>query len=266
MKVKKCPLCLQTKPVVSSHLLPRAVYDYCRPLGANPVLASSKLVIESSRQLQFPLLCLDCEKILNEGGENWIAPLFAQYQGPFPFYDFFKDLVPDATYETYNGYAAIRNPQIKPDKIIHFALGVYWKASVHSWKGGVREPVIDLGPYGEGIRKFLRSEGSFPERLALVVGVMRPPVKDIAFLAPYRGNAREYHNFMFYTSGIVWALLVGRAVDDQQRKTCFATNPGHPVLVGDFSPDLRELFHDTIKSAKRAQNIEKYLKRSPNSK
>jgi hypothetical protein len=260
VEVKKCPMCLETKPVVSSHLLPRAVYDYCRGPAGEPILASSKLVLASSRQIQHPLLCLDCERELNEGGEAWVVPLFAQYQGPFPFHDFFKGLVPAATLEGYESYAAVQNPDIKVEKIIHFALGVYWKAAVHSWKGGVREPSINLGPYGERIRKFLRSEAGFPERVALTIGVMRPPVKDIAFLGPYQGNARAYHNFMFYTSGIIWALLVGKAVDDEQRISCFATNPVHPVLVGDFSPDLREVFRDTLKTAKKARNVEKYLK------
>jgi len=241
--------------------MPRAVYDYCRgPAVGEPILASSKVVLASPRQIQHPLLCLDCEHVLNEGGEDWIVRLFAQYEGPFPFYDFFKDMVPDATFEGYDGFAAVRNPAVKTDKIIHFALGVYWKAAVHSWKGGVREPSINLGPYAEPIRKFLRGEAGFPEKVALTIGVMRPPVKDIAFLAPYQGNAREYHNFIFYTSGIVWALLVGKAVDDEQRKSCFATNPGHPVLVGDFSPDIRQIFHETVKTAKKARNVEKYLK------
>jgi hypothetical protein len=254
-------MCLETKNVVSSHLMPRSAYDYCRgPAAGEPILASSKLVLASSRHIQHPLLCVDCERALNEGGESWILPLFAQYEGPFTFFDLLGAIRPDVTFEGYDGFSAARIPAIKSEKMIHFALGVYWKAAVHSWKGGVREPSINLGPYTERIRKFLRGEAGFPEKVALTVGVMRPPVKDIAFLAPYQGNARAYHNFIFYTSGMVWALLVGKAVDDEQRKSCFATNPGHPVLVGDFSPDIRQIFQATVKTAKRARNVEKYLK------
>jgi hypothetical protein len=48
--IQKCPLCLNIKPVVKSHLIPQALYDYCRPSGGNPIAISSNLVIESSRQ------------------------------------------------------------------------------------------------------------------------------------------------------------------------------------------------------------------------
>ena len=57
MPVQKCPLCLETKNVVVSHLMPAAMYDYCRPPGGHTLSVSSDLVIESDRQLQGYLLC-----------------------------------------------------------------------------------------------------------------------------------------------------------------------------------------------------------------
>jgi hypothetical protein len=71
---------------------------------------------------------------------------------------------------------------------------------------------------------------------------------------------RAYHRFYFYTSGIWWTLSVGKGVDDELRKTCFATNPGRPVLVGDFSEDVKYVFRNVLRSAKKARNVEKYLK------
>jgi len=44
------------------------------------------------------------------------------------------------------GYAAFRNPEIEVDKLIHFAMGVYWKASVHSWTGSSRNRASNSGP------------------------------------------------------------------------------------------------------------------------
>jgi len=78
----------------------------------------------------------------------------------------------------FRAYAAVRNPEIKPDKLIHFALGMFWKASVHSWKGGVREPLIDVGPYRETVRKFVRGEIPFPERMALTIGAVTARKRD----------------------------------------------------------------------------------------
>src|ERR1700693_2108690 len=37
LPAQKCPLCLETKPAVSSHLIPKRIYDYCRPPGGKPV-------------------------------------------------------------------------------------------------------------------------------------------------------------------------------------------------------------------------------------
>ena len=97
MEHGKCKLCLLEKALCDSHLIPRAAYDYCRPPDGNPLVANSKLIIESSRQLQYPLLCQDCEHVLNDGGEDWVVPLFARYDGTFKFFDFLKVMTPDAT-------------------------------------------------------------------------------------------------------------------------------------------------------------------------
>jgi len=73
MPTQKCALCLETKEVVSSHLLPAALYDYCRPPGGNPIAFSTER--ETSRQMQHPLLCRQCEDLLNKKGEMWILGL-----------------------------------------------------------------------------------------------------------------------------------------------------------------------------------------------
>jgi hypothetical protein len=130
-----CKLCLLNKPLCDSHLLPRAAYDYCRPPVGNPLVANSELIIESSRQLQYPLLCEACEGVLNDGGEDWVVPLFARYGGGFGLFDLLKIMTPDGTENGYDGYSAAKNKEIKADRLIHFALGIFWKAAVHSWTG-----------------------------------------------------------------------------------------------------------------------------------
>jgi hypothetical protein len=98
-------------------------------------------------------------------------------------------------------YAAAKNPEIDVPKVIHFAMGMIWKASVHRWNGKRVEPLIDLGKYGEDVRKFLRGEAKFPEHMALTVGVTPPPITP-TFTMPYRGSATDYHNFLFHVPGI----------------------------------------------------------------
>ncbi|HEX8881806.1 MAG TPA: hypothetical protein VF749_17310 [Candidatus Acidoferrum sp.] len=142
----RCPLCLEDKEIVTSHLLPRALYDYCRTVDSEPVVMTSRIVMQTSRQVQTPLLCLDCEDVLNKGGENWLLPLLATVDGKFPLLDIIERFEPDVPDGELRIYASSRNPAIKIEKLIHFAMGVFWKASIHSWRGDSKELQIDLGP------------------------------------------------------------------------------------------------------------------------
>jgi hypothetical protein len=261
MPIQKCPLCLETKNVVSSHLMPARMYEYCHPPGGHPISISSDLVIETDRQLQDYLLCLDCEDDLNKGGEMWLLPLLSQYKGPFPFYDLLTKFPPDVVDGDAAGFASAKNREIHSDKLIHFAMGVFWKAAIHSWSGVRTEPKIDLGPYAEPIRTFLRGETGFPEHMALTIGVLPPPAQLISFHNPYQGSNSNWHNFLFYVSGIEFSLAVGKAVDDTVRENCFACNPAHPIVVVDFSRDIQTIIKRVWANARKAKNVEKYLKK-----
>jgi hypothetical protein len=262
MPSQKCPLCLEVKPIVKSHLMPAQVYGYCRPLGGHPISVSSRIVIASDRQLQTDLLCLECEDVLNKGGETWLLPLLARYEGSFPFYDLLLRAAPDVADKDVTGYAAARNPEIQVDKLIHFAMGVFWKAAIHSWKGSETEPMIQLGPYAECVRTFLLGETAFPQWMTLDVGVLPPPVKDISFCFPYRGSNTGWFNFLFYVCGIEFALGAGKKITAEARQYCFARNPLHPIIVTDFSPYIRTNFNAVWRKARKAKNIEKWLKKS----
>src|SRR5271156_365717 len=261
MPIQKCPLCLEVKPVVSSHLMPARMYEYCHPPGGHPISISYDLVIESDRQLQDQLLCSTCEDSLNKGGENWLLPLLSRYKGAFPFHDLLSKLPPDIVEGDAAVYAAARNPEIHSDKLIHFALGVFWKAAVHSWSGSRTEPMIDLGPYAEPIRTFLRSETEFPQHMSLTIGVLPPPAQLISFNNPYQGSKKEWHNFLFYVSGIEFSLAMGKAVDDSVRESCFACNPAHPIIVFDFSAKIQSVMRTVWANARKAKNVEKWLKK-----
>lgn len=260
MPIQQCPMCKESKEVVSSHLMPAALYDYCRPPGGNPVSFSTELVIESSRQMQHPLLCRDCEDILNKGGEGWILPLFAQRDGPFPFHALLTKLPPAVVDGDAQLYAAARNPEIDTAKLMHFAMGIFWKAAVHSWRDGETGPLIDLATYVEPVRRYLRSEDQFPAEMLLIIGVLPTPVKHIAFTVPYQGSSLEWRNFLFYVLGIEFTLLVGNALPQEQFVASFTGNPERPILLVNFEPMVQDIAVDVMKRAHKAKNVEKYLK------
>jgi len=222
--------------------------------------------MQSSLQLQHPLLCKECDGgILSREGESWVLPLLATAEGKFPFHDLLLEGTPGGSDGDSKMYAASGNPKIDVAKLTHFAMGVFWKASVHSWRGDETEPLIQLAKYGELARVFLLGRAPFPAKMALVVGVIPPPVKTIGFCYPYRGSASGYHNFLFFVPGIEFALLVGNTIPSDLKQTCFASHSLHPIVVSDgISGSIKSVIQESTAKAHRAANVAKYLNKAKN--
>lgn len=243
--------------------MPAGIYAYARgPLGHH-INMTNELVIETDRELQSYLLCRGCDNDLNKYGETWLLPLLATIEGKFPFYDLLTKIPPDAVDNGVAGYAAARNPEIDVARVTHFAIGVFWKAAIHSWRGNRSDPMINLGKYAERLRTFLRGETDFPEQVALTIGVLTPSKAQrmILMTASYRGSNRSWHNFLFYVPGIEFAISVGKAVGAERRAECFASNTLHPVWVLDFSNDVRKVQRAMFGKARVAKNLNKYIRR-----
>ena len=265
MKLDICKLCLRKRYLVESHLMSQGLYDLCGTPDDDPIFVSSKVIMQSSRQLKHPLLCEECDGLLGREGENWVLPMLAIIDGTFPLFDRLQKVAPDVTDGDIRGYAASRISEIDCPKLAHFAMGIFWKASVHSWRGGEATPLIELGKYGEPLRAFLRGEAPFPEKMALIVGVIPPPVKTINFCYPYRGSASGHHNYLFHIPGIEFALLVGNTVPKEQKANCFASHPLHPIIVSaGISGAIRNVVQGATKQAHRAKNVRRYLERDRN--
>jgi hypothetical protein len=54
---------------------------------------------------------------------------------------------------------------------------------------------------------------------------------------------------------------VGRRIDAVAREACFASSPLHPIIVTDYTEDLRGNFNRVWKKAHKAKNLEKYMKK-----
>jgi len=239
--------------------MPRAIYDLCRTADSEPVVVSSKVVMQSSRQTKDYLLCAECDNLLNKRGENWLLPKLATWDKGFPLYDLLTRVPPDVAYDGVEGYAAARNPAIDVRAITHFALGVFWKAAVHSWSKEKGEPRIELGPYEEKLRRFIRGEGDFPEHTILNVGLAPPQIKFINSFEPYRGSAPGCRNFIFNVPGMQFVLTVGKTMSAELRETCFYRNRGHPVIVCDIAKPMFELYRKQAKRAHRSRKLVEYL-------
>jgi hypothetical protein len=229
MTIQKCPMCLETKEVISSHLIPAAIYDYCRSGAEKPVRVGDGVVMQTDRQVQAHLLCSACDQMLNKHGETWANTKFARSGGSFPLYD----LITEVPAIEADFYSTTKNPKVDREKLTHFALGIFWKASVHSWRGGDKTPSIELGPYSDSIREWLRGESGFPNYVCLSIGISRPQTAAIVFRPPVETRVDGTRFFSFVLPGAIFVLNTGKTIPSELKALCFWSSPDHVIIVSD---------------------------------
>jgi hypothetical protein len=191
---------------------------------------------------------------LNQGGESWIAEKLATWERTFPLHDLLTKQLPDFDEEGMAVYFATKNPEIKVDKLTHLALGIFWKASVHSWSGTRKDPRIELGPYSDGIRTWLRGESEFPRHIYLVAVLSRPQRAQITMVDPYEAIRQEWRSFFFHIPGLLFVLNVGKTVDETMQYLCIQNNPAHPVNISDKLTDqFEQLFVENFRQARKTK-------------
>lgn len=206
----------------------------------------------TDRQTQDYLLCSECEGILNEGGETWVLPLFATMERKFPFYELLTSEAPLVDEKDGAVYLAANNPRIKVDKLLHFALGIFWKASVHSWRGDTKEPKIDLGPYSENLRKWLRSERALSEYIFLTISVSFPERAQIIFNEPYLGSRDDGRSFYFHVPGMLFMMHIGKSLPYEMRALSVNRGEGSPVMVSEeVTKKLEQVYVAQYRSSRK---------------
>jgi hypothetical protein len=233
--------------------MPAALYDYCRKGGHRPIKFGAGFVMPTDRQTQDYLLCEDCEDVLNNGGERWILGKLATWERTFPLYDLLTKVPPlfDEVGEAV--YLAAQNPEIEVEKITHFALGLFWKASVHSWRGNTTDPRIDLGPYSEDIRHWLRGQNAFPKYLYLTVVVEKPHKAQITMNEPYEGRRQGWRTHFVHVPGVLFMMALGKAVDDSVRALSIL-NVGNPINLSDgLTEKFEKLMVETLRNSHKTQ-------------
>lgn len=196
------------------------------------------VVMHTDRQLQDYLLCPRCEDILNKGGETWTIPKLATVRHNFPLYDSLTKCPPAGGDKGGALYSTANNPEIDVERLTHFAMGIFWKASVHPWKDREKSPMIQLGPYSDGIRLWLRGELAFPKNVCLGVMLSRPERSLIALSGPVETYQKGWRAFLLYVPGAAFTLYVGKLIDPLMRETCFHEGPLHLIVVSDEVTDL----------------------------
>jgi hypothetical protein len=267
MPIQKCPLCRLTKPIVKSHLIPHAMWKRCRAPDSEPILLTEEKMVQTSKEVTAYLLCTDCEGLLNREGEHWLLPKLAFIDGRFPLMDILNSSSPLLQEPDLTVYAGSTNRRIEVGKLVHFALGVFWKASTHDWHIAHGTSLIGLGEYAERLRAFLKSEAAYPSDIVLSLTVLPPPKTLLGFYLPLEteplaGFQEHFKLFQFYVCGVLFILAVGSAINPELRTICLEANPQHLILVEDVSERVKEPFKSAENTAIKTANVIKYMNKS----
>jgi hypothetical protein len=250
-------MCRNEKKLCLSHLMPAGIYPLCENDKREHVSVTSDVTMPTQRQTRAYLLCDSCENNnLNKNGERYVIPLLSRLNGPFQLYD---RLVKQTPVEVLHGdpiYAAATNPEIDVAKFIHFAVGIFWKASVHPFGRG-ETPRIDIGADSDALRLFLVGKSPLPNRIALAVAVESGPIRYPAMIDPFRGDNLDFKNFFFYVPGMMMQLYIG----DEVRKAVGAysvnLNPLAPIFLQPLAKVVRG---NLAKNSAESYKTEKLLK------
>ena len=227
----------------------------------NPMIVTSEWIGQSSEQISDYVFCGNCEQIFNESGERWVIAHLAREQGS-PLYETLEKHKPFFQDKDFSTYAGTDIAAIDVNKIVHFALGLFWRASVHSWRTKGRRIRIDLGRYGEPIRQFILGIGPFPARVFLSVCVVPPRVPLLSAVAPFQTPERQFHMFSFYVPGVEFVLNVGKQVPDFIRAGCFATSPSRPIFSSpEFASFLGQNYRKALSTARYSDKFAEHLRK-----
>ena len=146
MKRGTCKLCRSEEDLLDCHLISAAVSKLLRARqnpNPNPLVVTPDWIGQTSEQVSAHEFCRKCEDIFNERGEQWVLPRLASLDG-FPLHDMLLKAQPFFRREELSAYHASDIPDFDKAKIVHFAMAIFWKASVRDWGTKVRRSISIL--------------------------------------------------------------------------------------------------------------------------
>jgi hypothetical protein len=194
--------------LLDSHLIPAALYKIVRDERfkvAHPVHISTDVTVPSPRQVSDYLLCADCERRFEQGGETWVIRRCWQNTTTFPLRASLVNAQPIPTMEAGVAiYQGARVLDVDVDRLTYFAASVFWRAAAHQWSIHKQTlPQLKLGPYEEQLRQYLLG-GSFPAAavLAVFIGYGMEEMRNAVVTFPYlSGRDKGWRRYTFTIPG-----------------------------------------------------------------
>ena len=232
-----CKLCLREGVELQRrHLLSAAVYRILRDErvspNPNPVLITPEGRVQSNQQQWAHLLCRSCEALLSREGEDWVFRYGMKQDGSFALAELLRRARPSVgtVGEHTRLYEAALIPEINAAAITHFAIGIFWKASVYGWNTDGSVPV-NLTGYGDQFRRFLLGEAEFPNDAVLAVLVREGGSIDRLTHTPAGSAGPDISTYQFPIPGFSFVLTIGRDISERVSQYCFVRGVGRPIVI-----------------------------------
>jgi hypothetical protein len=234
-----CKLCLKEKKLQRSHLMPRALYKKSRSSGSkgnqDPLVRSARGAKRSSHQIQDYVFCWECEQRLSSYGERYVMGLVTTQKGRFPLLEQLTSVKPTHAGPAWAMYSVADSPKINRDRLAYFAISVFWRASVHSWKQeGGKTVKIDLGAkYNEQIRKYLMGVASVPQNAFLWLVICSDLENQNAFFTPGENQKNKDRSVIFLARGMLFMFRVTNTLREREKRLSMVNNPSGWLTVRD---------------------------------
>lgn len=252
-----CRLCLKTKSLRKSHLMPAAMYKNVvgQTNTRNPVVIARNVSAPSSKQVADYLLCADCEDLFNKNGERWM--LSHGWNGEsFPLRDRLNVAMP--RYELPGSLAfSGRAVGIDTDKLGYFALSILWRAAVRRWNepfGGQTSQLPLQTEQEDAIRKFLLGEAPFPDFVVMVT-VCTDKFSTESFFMPTPVLGPPGTSFSFLTPGIHFRIFVGTTIPQIVRAFCCVNSVPRVIFLRDCSKESIDAFAQILATSKQSKSL-----------
>jgi hypothetical protein len=205
-------------------------------VNPNPVLVNEEVSLASSEQAKAHFLCVDCERRFNENGEDWILKNCWHNETEFPLRSLLLGAAPSPlSSEGFTMYGAASIPGVEPNKIAYFGSSIFWRGTARDWLFMRRKPKrLELGPYGEQLRRYLLGHAPFPDDAVLVVVVSSgmEPMRNRVIVFPFlKSRQAAFRQYRFTVPGLTYQLFVAKALPKDLRRLCTVRSSSRYVLM-----------------------------------
>jgi len=248
-------MCRKEAKLIKSHLLSSGIFPLCQNENREHISVTWDVMRPTQMETKEYLLCSPCDNSLNTNGEHYVLPLLSRLGGSFLLYDRLVKQEPLEKTQHMTVYAAAENPEIDVAKLIHFGIGILWKASTCPFGNG-DSPRIDLSDEDrEAMRRYLVGEAELPNHMALAVAVESGPVRYPATIDPRPGDNTEFKNFFFYVPGVMFQLYIGKNVRSAKGAYSINLNPKGSVMMIELAKTVRGNMSKGSRDARKTKKL-----------